>query len=219
MTAPNDTLKIEQKLVVVFDICSSTSILEDLLRSDNEKRWRDLLIEIKTFLMQERVIRQFEIYKFIGDGWILLFDFNFPPEELFSLLKRLCDKYDSAFKRRIRRVLTTEIDSIGITFGLDMGRLIHFVMNEVEEYIGRYLNVAARLQGAIKDGDATPAGKVLMSKPFYDHVRAAISKDYKTYTVKRTLRNVAGGERYRPIKLILREESGKASVLQAKRQK
>lgn len=73
MTRPDDSLTIEQKCVVVFDICSSTTILEDLLRSDSEKRWRDLLIDIKRFLVAQREVREFEIYKFMGDGWILLF--------------------------------------------------------------------------------------------------------------------------------------------------
>lgn len=206
MTKASDKLTREQKLVLVFDFCSSTSIVEDLLRSEKQDRWRDLLIDVKELLTRERQAHDFNIYKFVGDGWILLFDIDFPPMELFSFMKRLCEKFRIAFKRRVRPVLTTEIDNIGVTFGLDMGTLIRFVMNEQDEYIGRPINLAARLQGAIRDGDSNPEGKVLMSKPVFDHVRKNISGEYKVRSVKRTLRNVAGGERYRPIKLMLFEK-------------
>jgi hypothetical protein len=53
MTSTNDPLKRLQKIVVFFDFCSSTTILEDLLRSENERQWRDVLIEIKDFLRTE----------------------------------------------------------------------------------------------------------------------------------------------------------------------
>jgi len=65
---------------VFFDICSSTTILEDLLRTDNQVRWRNLLILLKKFLSAEAKTQPFLLYKFIGDGWILLFD----EEAVFS---------------------------------------------------------------------------------------------------------------------------------------
>lgn len=131
------------------------------------------------------------------------FDIDYPAAELFSLLKRLCDTYKAIFKKKIRRVLSIEIDSIGLTFGLEMGRLIRFEINEKQEYIGRPINVAARLQSAIKNGDSNPEGKILMSKRAYDHVRGEVSDLYKAQTVTRKLSNVAGGESYRAIKLML----------------
>lgn len=212
MTRTADSLMRQPKYVVVFDICSSTTILEDLIRNENEKRWRDLIIEIKNFMIRERNDRNFEIYKFMGDGWILLFDIDFPPAELFALLKRLCEKYDAVFKKRIRNVLSIHVNNIGLSFGLEKGKLIHFVINHNTEYIGRAINIASRLQGATKDGDPTPEGKVLMSKSVYEHVRREISPDYKVRGVTRTLRNVAGGEKYRAIKLALFEEPAQLSI-------
>ncbi len=210
-----DSLTREPRYVLVFDICSSTSILEDLLRSENEKRWRDLIIEMKNFMIRERNNRNFEIYKFMGDGWILLFDIDFPPADLFELLKRLCEKYDAIYKRRIRNVLSIKVN-IGLTFGLEKGTLIHFVVNHQKEYIGRAINVAARLQGATKDGDSNPEGKVLMSKAAYHSVRAEISQQYRASTVVRTLRNIAGGEEYHAIKLSLFEDHSQLSVTPTK---
>src|ERR1041384_8476692 len=77
----------------------------------------------QTFLWDERPRLHFEIYKFIGDGWILLFPLDFPQTEFFLFLRRLCDAYDRSFKKRVRPVLTTRIPNVGITFGLDRGRI------------------------------------------------------------------------------------------------
>ena len=210
MTASNDPLTIEQRYVLVFDFCSSTLILEDLLRSECEDRWRNLLIDIKTFLQIERRRFGFDIYKFIGDGWILLFPWDFPRDEFFSFLQRLCEKYDSAFRKRVKPVLTTQIDKVGITFGLDRGRLIRWDMDgHLEfghtEYLGRPLNVASRLQASIRDNDQNPQGKILMSKPAYEQLRRHIPKGNRIYSVKRKLRNISGGDNYRCIKLHLHD--------------
>ena len=63
----------EDKLVVFFDMCSSSKILEDLHQTGNLKKYRDLLILIKEFLLDKQQSGICEIYKFIGDGWALLF--------------------------------------------------------------------------------------------------------------------------------------------------
>jgi len=193
-------LTTEQKYVLVFDFCSSTSIIEHLILEGPQEGWRNLLIDIKKFLREESAAHGFEIYKFIGDGWILLFNTDFSPRELFSFLERLCNKYAIAYNKRIGKILPTQIDNIGITFGLEMGNLIRFVMFGRTEYIGRPLNIAARLQGAIRDKDPNPQGKMLMSKLVYSKVRRYIPKDYKVWKVTRELRNVFGGEKYHAIK-------------------
>lgn len=71
MTRENETLTVIRKLVVVFDISSSTTILEDLMRCERLDVWRNVLISVKEVLMDHPI--EFEIYKFMGDGWILLF--------------------------------------------------------------------------------------------------------------------------------------------------
>jgi class 3 adenylate cyclase len=198
-----------QRIVVVFDICSSTKILEDLTSSENLHQWANLLIDIKEFLLQEQRKLGFEIYKFIGDGWILLFDLNLPKSHFIPFLLNLSDEYKVAFKKRVRNLLTTRIQNVGVTFGVDKSTLIPFVMNEQTEYTGRAMNVASRLQGAIKLGDTEPQGKVLMSKPVYEYLRPNISKDYRVVGVDRELNNVAGGNEYCAIKLYLYEKSSR----------
>jgi class 3 adenylate cyclase len=203
MTTPAEKKHLIRKLVLFSDLCSSTSILEDLLRTENQKRWRNLLIGLKNFLRDERDTLGFIMYKFIGDGWVLLFDEDFSPVELFGLLSRLCDEYDSLFNRYIKPVLSTVVEPVGITFGLDRGTLMKVTMDGKAEYIGRPLNVAARLQGSIKDKDHNPHGKVLMSKNAYAEIRDSIKDRYHVVEVKRELLNIAGGDNYRAKKLYL----------------
>ena len=144
MTSKHDRLKKSPKMVLVLDICSSTLILEDLLRTENEEKWRNLLILLKEFLRKESESHRFDIYKFVGDGWILLFDPTFNTKILFDLLKRLCEKYEKLFIESIEPVLSIDIQNKGITFGLDKGTLVRIVMNGKVEYIGRPVNLAAR---------------------------------------------------------------------------
>jgi hypothetical protein len=53
MTTPDEALQKVQKIVIFFDFCSSTTILEDLLKSENQQCWRNLLIELKDFLLNK----------------------------------------------------------------------------------------------------------------------------------------------------------------------
>ena len=73
MTEPRDRLSTEEKLVVFFDMCSSSTILEDLFATNNLGALRDVLIETKNYLRDRAIEFDFIFYKFIGDGWILLF--------------------------------------------------------------------------------------------------------------------------------------------------
>jgi len=91
---------------------------------------------------------------------------------------------------------------VGLTFGVDKGKLIEIVMNDQTEYIGRALNVASRLQGAIKDKDKKPAYKVLFSRHTYEGLRIN-GQIYKTQNVKRSLRNIHGGREMKFVKLAL----------------
>lgn len=77
MTRRDATAEIEKKLVVAFDICSSTTIIEDLHKTEHTIKWRDFLIWIKEYLRIQSTELDFVVYKFTGDGWILLFDCRF----------------------------------------------------------------------------------------------------------------------------------------------
>ena len=195
MTREHEAPEIVRKVVVVFDISSSTTILEDLKRSDNLPVWRDLLINLKEFLQEKTYLPEMEIYKFMGDGWILLFRPNIHSGVLFDFLKALTSFVMFQFIA-VHRLLQKYPEPTGLTFGIDTGELIRLEMNGQVEYLGRAINVAARLQGEAKQF-ASPAmsNVALFSKasfnslqPYDFDIRAEI------HTVN--LRNISGGEQF-----------------------
>src|ERR1043166_602104 len=141
MSRKSDPISTVRRIVVAFDICSSTVILEDLLRTENQRRWRNLLIGMKKALVREAVETPFEIYKFVGDGWILLLEHNsISGAALMRLLKTLSATYQHLFHHGICEVLGISDYLVGLTFGVDFGTLVKIVMNSKAEYIGRALN-------------------------------------------------------------------------------
>lgn len=206
MSRPSDEISSTHKVVVFFDICSSTTILEDLLRTENQRRWRNLLIGLKKFLVQESEELGFIIYKFLGDGWVLLFDAEkLRGKQLVSFLTRLDEHYQYLFHNGVSEVLGGSEHTIGITAGVDEGTLVRIIMNQREEFIGRALNVAARLQGAIKQKDKKPESKMLLSKNAFAKLKVN-SAGIRSTLVERELRNISGGEHYQARKISLRKK-------------
>jgi class 3 adenylate cyclase len=180
----------ERHLVVVFDICSSTTILEDLKRTDNLAAWRDLLLEMKANLQEEGSRLAMCLYKFIGDGWVLLFPDNVPKKELCGWLSRFSEWYQGQFERAIRPLLLQEPSPIGLMFGIDAGELIRLELNEQVEYLGRAINVAARLQAQTKDLRGGPSYKALFSRNSYNSP-APPPRDIPVEAAKVSLRNIS----------------------------
>jgi class 3 adenylate cyclase len=202
VTNIDDEVEVVEKIVVCFDICSSSAILEDLLATENLQVFRNLLISIKDYIRHHSEISGLRRYKFIGDGWILLI----PPETKGSALVDFLTSLSRRFSEEIQKLVVPRLQStpeiMGLTFGVDKGRLIRFQMVGRTEYIGRPLNVASRLQGAIKDRDHRPAYKVLFSKHTYNALAIPRSSG-KVEQVKRSLRNIQGGRPLEFIKLKL----------------
>ena len=195
-----------KKIVVYFDICSSTSILEELLRTENQNRWRGLITSLEGYLMNVPFPVEFKLYKFLGDGWILLFEPCWKGLPFFELLEGLADEFSRLYKKRISKVLSIQIPVVGITFGMDIGSCVEITMDKHKEYIGRPLNIAGRLQNAVGQRDDDPANKGLVSRnlmaKFIDEKQ--IKKKYRILNVKRELKNISGGEDYRCLKVELK---------------
>jgi class 3 adenylate cyclase len=203
MTIRSEELTTEDKIVVFFDVCSSTTILEDLLSSGHLKMWRNVLIATKGFLRKCSSEYEMEIHKFIGDGWVLLFPPTTSGEALVKVLTELACFFHRQLEERIIPLLQSPPDVLGLTFGVDSGKIIRILMLERSEYIGRPLNVASRLQSAIKDNDKRPAYKVLFSKHCF-HTLGLGDGTLPAEPVKRKLRNLLGGDNYHCMKLRLR---------------
>jgi class 3 adenylate cyclase len=190
--------EIVKKIVLVFDICSSTSILEDLKQTDNLEAWRELLDGMRFDMVAQHSEIDFEIYKFIGDGWIVLFPYTTTTVVLCKFLCLLSALFEASYTS-IKMILQKPPKKVGLTFGIDKGDLIKFQMDGRIEYVGRALNVASRLQGAIPGNSCYMA---LASKTcFHSLLMGSHSPEdgiefmrFQNVTV--SLKNVAGGEEF-----------------------
>lgn len=194
---------VVRKTVVIFDICCSTAILEDLVRSENPIRWQWVLGELKRFLWLLKTDVPFTTYKFVGDGWILLFDDDAAPRAsaLAAFMVAIHRRYVELFDQRLRNVLTNLPANVGITFGVDEGSLFSLTIDGKPEYVGRAINVAARLQSAVKALGGQIPGTALLSINAYDRLGMNVESE----EVECNLRNVLGGERYRARRIHLAE--------------
>lgn len=194
MTEENEKPTVVRKLVVVFDISSSTTILEELRLNEHLHVWRNMLIEIKKFLQEQPNI-DIEIYKFLGDGWVLLFSPDVNPSELFQFLHLLTSRYFYLYCTMVTPFMQKDPRPVGLTLGIDSGDLIRLTMNEQAEYLGRAINVAARLQGEAKhkaeDGFTNLA---LVSKATFHGLCPPGKNDWGATQTIANLRNISGGE-------------------------
>jgi class 3 adenylate cyclase len=178
-------------------------MLEDLLLSDSFKAMRNLIISIKSFLKKKEAEGKCEIYKFIGDGWILFFPHQVPGKDLIVFLEELSQLYNKRLKKDVIPHLQTTPAVMGLSFGIDRGRLVRLIMMNRAEFIGRPLNIASRLQSVIKQKDNNPAYKILISKPSFNAL--GLPDGFrKVKFVRRQLRNIQGGENYSCVKLSLK---------------
>jgi hypothetical protein len=181
----------EQHLVVVFDMCSSSRIIDDLTINSALPGLNSFHRDLKIFLDKEAEIINFKVYKFMGDGWILLFPPEIEGTKLSDFLKRLCKTFKQLFQHFLSSKLTREYgkDALGITIGIEAGELIKIGFKKHEsEYLGRALNVACRLQGAVKDKIGIPF-RALVSKQVQRRYFSNVA-GFEGIPVERTLRNI-----------------------------
>ena len=183
-------------LVVTFDMCSSTRMVEELTLCGALHRYDDLVTSIKEHLAAAQSKVLFDPYKFHGDGWILLFPANVDGGLVFKCLQDLCRFYESAAERLVLRYLPARPQVSGLTFGIEKGPLRAMRIYGQREYVGRALNVACRLQSAIKDNDKSPAYKALVSNAAFNEYFSSVAKLVKVWKVKRTLRNIREGSEF-----------------------
>jgi hypothetical protein len=146
----------------------------------------------------------FLIYKFLGDGWILIFSDDFDYGQLMPFIITLCNNYKKLSKRYLLNVLNITPQTMGLTFGIDRGTLTQMFMNQVTEYIGRPLNIACRLQNSISQKDDFPQYKVMMSKHTFSYLKENKNIDFNQFNpvqARRTLKNVEGSSEVQCIKL------------------
>jgi hypothetical protein len=203
------TLKQNSKAIVVaFDICSSSDIVEKLIARGELGRYVKLLEKIKHQLAGIQLNNPFVLYKFTGDGWILLFPIeddeghSIDGRVVLDFMHNLSVWFKRAFRELVAKYLDMPPSITGITFGVDVGRLHRMTMYQRKEYIGRAIVVACRLQQAIKDRDKSPGYKALVTRSvFNDHLSPATA--FNVRNVSRKLWNIGGGAIFRCKKIKL----------------
>jgi hypothetical protein len=187
------------RIVVAFDLCSSSQIMEDLLLGEKFDRYETFLTCVKRWLMNWTSKHspdngRFELYKFTGDGWILLFPTTIRGKALVESMRSLCEMIDAELARHIIPSLSSVPSVLGATMGVEEGKLIRMPMNERDEYVGRALNIACRLQNAVKEKEPHPGCyKALVSASLYNERLAQLSMPYKVESATCSLRNILSG--------------------------
>jgi class 3 adenylate cyclase len=77
----------------------------------------------------------------------------------------LCEMINAELDRHIIPSLSSVPSVLGATLGVEGGNLIRMTMNEREEYVGRAVNIACRLQNAVKDKEPHPGCYKALSLP------------------------------------------------------
>lgn len=181
-------------IVIAFDICSSSNIIEGLTLTDNVRRFEHFLATIQKWLIEERPSTSLDIYKFTGDGWILLLPDNIEGNAIVSFLAGLCTIFKKEFSKQIEPYLDNVPSITGITIGIDKGPLIEMLLLQ-REYVGRAINVACRLQSAVGDKGGPPSYKALISNQVYNQYFRGSCK-FQAYKAERSLKNILDGKRY-----------------------
>ncbi len=185
-----------QAIVVVFDMCSSSNIIEDLTKSRNVQPLTTFFGQLKRYLAKEqRATLPFDPYKFTGDGWLLLFPASTDGVRLLRFLENLCLYFVVEFRRSLLPHLSHKPALVGITFGIDKGELIPVTMHGQQEYVGRAINIACRLQAAVVDKGRSPAYTALVSNRVYSEYFTE-TKPHRVVKVTRNLRNINDGTEF-----------------------
>lgn len=193
-----------KKTIICFDIVSSSKIIEELSKSNEVDAWKNLISKLGLYIEEQDPKDKMIIYKFIGDGWIIildqLLDLNFIRGYLSSLLKKYLKLFDDYVKPR----LEIDIKNIGITAGVDIGEIFEIAINEKKEWIGRPINIASRLQGVVSIPKDNVINSFLISeRSFNDLNGGSIEKKLVKKDKRRTLKNIADDDKFKCHKVLL----------------
>jgi hypothetical protein len=150
-----------KKGILVFDLCSSTEIVEYLSKVSAMGEYVSLMNKFDNLLNILRKYFDFTKYKFIGDGFILIIENIDPLEDVLLLSKIINDIGKSMINEFIETFISEKPRRIGLTFGYDVGELFSFSLDSIDEFSGRPLNLASRLQSSLEAIE--DAGKILFS--------------------------------------------------------
>src|SRR5438128_3756116 len=104
-------------VVVAFDMCSSSNVIEDLSRTQSLVAYDRLLKNLHLWLWSNAEKSKFVVYKFTGDGWIVLFPASaIDGGSLMRFLVRLSRQHNFLREKLIDCHLESIPHSKGLTF-------------------------------------------------------------------------------------------------------
>jgi len=157
-----------RKIVVAVDVCSSSSIMDDLLKNGRTWKWRDLIIHMDRYLKAKSNDLNAQVQKFVGDGWIMFFN-SYDGGKIIQLLSDVLDEFLRLYRGDIFPSLDTPPEIFGLTFGIDEGRIIKLTMDQGDvEFVGRPINIACRLQAKLDKNDIADGFRILMSHRLFN---------------------------------------------------
>jgi hypothetical protein len=164
-------------VALVVDMRASSQILNRLFGDRSPSipylaPYLSLIRDMESEIARYKHRHEFIPYKFTGDGWIVLFDANSAGAVLLDFIGTLSAWYESR-SPRLTDLLNAPLDLHGLTFGLDNGLVKKVKMFERDEYIGRTIVIACRLQSAARDSTNRYAAYV--SKWCYEKYFATVS--------------------------------------------
>ncbi len=179
-----------KKYVVAFDVCSSSVLIEDLVRHERVPDYGKLIDAFFAYINTKRDQYHIELYKFVGDGLILFLDETVSMDDVLSFCIEL-----TTFSKQIllwfkEEYLTlAKLPREGITIGLSLGSIhcVRTINMAHTEYFGRAINVACRLQSLLDK--KRHANKFLMEAPLYKLIDGYLFKKACRRTT-RSLRNL-----------------------------
>lgn len=183
-----------EAVVVAFDMCSSSEIIETLTAAGGVGRLQMLFVALERLLIKTQRSLAFEPYKFTGDGWILLFPADVDGAALLKFMRELSAFYRAQFAKIVEPHLAHRPAVVGLTFGVDKGPLHAVKLCGQSEYVGHALHMACRLQAAVRINGRAPAYRALASERVFDDYFREMSAD-SGVVVRRTLRALGNGKR------------------------
>jgi class 3 adenylate cyclase len=183
-----------ERYVLVFDVCSSTSIIEDLVSNEQPQYFSRLLSVLQEFLQTKNSQYDYEVYKFMGDGYILLFTASTSMDMILEFYIQLVGYISSVLEWFVHDYLAaTELPRLGISAGLDFGSLHEFndEHSSNTEYFGKAINLATRFQSSQERPDNV--NRLLFSSKLYLKINEYLLRVACTERT-RTLKNINKGE-------------------------
>lgn len=186
-----------KKGILIFDICSSTEILETLVNSGHEDEYMNMIRKMDRCLAKLSQFFSFTNYKFLGDGFILVINTEKIKTEDVLYLSYIINKIGNyLLNDLIDNYIQITLKRKGLTFGYDIGDVSNFHVANKLEFAGKPINLSSRLQGSLdKEEDS---GCILFSLEARNNIE---SKQLKTiinrFERERTFKNICGDKSIR----------------------